>query len=64
LKKIQEKLPKGEYVGMSADNDSQGSWFSSISNDYSIGDTAYGDTPEDAVCKLAIELFKQGTLKK
>jgi len=24
----------------------------------------YADTPEDAVCKLAIELFKQGVLKK
>lgn len=26
--------------------------------------SARGGTPEDAVCKLAIELFKQGVLKK
>lgn len=64
LKKIQEKLPKGEYIGLSADNNSQGSWFASISNDHSLGDTAYGDTPEDATAKLGIELFKLGVLKK
>lgn len=28
---------------------------------YSYGE--HGDTPEDAACKLAIELFKQGVLK-
>lgn len=26
--------------------------------------TFHGDTPEDAACKLAIELFKQGVLPK
>lgn len=36
-------------------------------NDYSIkyenGEWITADTPEDAACKLAIELFKQGVLK-
>jgi hypothetical protein len=64
FRKIQEKLPKGEYVGLSADNNSEGSWFASISNDHSIGDTAYSDTPENATVKLCIELFKQNILTK
>lgn len=30
----------------------------------SAGQDEWADTPEDAVCKLAIELFKQGILKR
>ena len=64
LRKLQDLSPSGEYVGLSADNKPKGSWFACFSTDHSIGDGAYSDTPEDALCKLAIELFKQGILKK
>lgn len=35
--------------------------FNSYDNDFPVGEA---NTPEDAVCKLAIELFKQGILSK
>lgn len=64
LRKLQKTLSAGEYVAVSADNNKQGHWFASISNDHSIGDSSYADTPEDAACLLAIELFKQNILTK
>jgi hypothetical protein len=43
-------------------NDSQSYWAAEyVPHDF-FGETA--DTPEDAAAKLAIELFKQGILKK
>ncbi len=33
-------------------------------HDKGMGNGAYADTPEDAACKLAIELFKQGVLTR
>lgn len=63
LRKLQEGLPSGEYVAISADNDKRGVWLAGISNDHSLGDTSYADTPENAACKLAIELVKLGVIK-
>lgn len=42
--------------------------YSNINDTYMFGednpDSTHGDTPEDAACKLSIELFKKGILKK
>lgn len=35
-----------------------------LSQDFPFDAEARADTPEDALCQLAIELFKQGVLKK
>lgn len=50
-------------IGLSIDfADEGGGWCASY--DYMAHATAYADTPEDAACKLAIELFKNGILTR
>jgi hypothetical protein len=46
-------------------NPDQDRWFTGFSATYDQyhSDKGDADTPEDAACKLAIELFKQGVLK-
>lgn len=58
------KLPVTSYIATRRDGKvtaSTGSYKSGY-NPFPLRETA--DTPENAACKLAIELFKQGILKK
>lgn len=58
------KLPRGCYIAQTRKG-----WTASSGNAREIFGkqspiTLNADTPEDAACKLVIELFKQGILKK
>lgn len=56
------------YLWMRKDSDVYCAWYKVTDPNYGEDITsehgAVCDTPEDAACKLAIELFKQGILKK
>jgi hypothetical protein len=54
------KLPQNEEIELRY-SDKNGHWF--IRGKTEIGISIFADTAEDAACKLAIELFKQGVLK-
>lgn len=60
------KLPTGRVSLNSYNSYSEkGKWIAALTNGYKgPAATAKADTPEDAACKLTIELFKQGILTK
>ena len=61
------KLPdNGLARRLTIARDSNGTWVACFHDTNSCDDfdRSHGDTPEDAVTKLAIELFKQGILTK
>jgi hypothetical protein len=63
LRMLPTQMPEGDYLALQP-------W---VDDEWCIGYFAYGepslysnsaDTPEDAACKLAIELFKRGILSR
>jgi hypothetical protein len=55
------KLPQGTHIVKNTGDKPDYSCWSYLHENV---DTVRADTPEDAACMLAIELFKQGVLKK
>lgn len=67
LRKLPRRIPDDVFSGVQLLTLDDSNWGCRVNiRKRGMHDFAWGiaDTPEDALCRLAIELFKQGVLKK
>lgn len=65
LRKLPETMERIYHLTLTRAGEGDYSWRCGyVDGTFIEGPSIYADTPEDAACKLAIELFKQGVLRK